>query len=407
MHRAADYCKLARSPPLAEVRTGRLYIPCRMMTDELRALFQTRFNAQPEVIASAPGRVNIIGEHTDYNGGQVLPIAIDRRTYVALRPNNSNSSRVHSTSETFGGEFDANAPERVGAWWDYIAGVCQQIKGDGVTPPQFDALVSSDVPIGAGLSSSAALEVATALALSTFSRQPLDKKDLALVGWRAETQFVGVNSGIMDQFASALCERRRALHIWCDTLDTENVPMEECVLIFDTATTRSLRGSQFNTRRAECEEAFRLLKSKYPELRNLADASVTEIEDADLPDPLDRRALHVVEETARVSAAVRELQSSGKVPGRLLYESHESLRTQYECSISQLDWFVERMRESEGISGARLTGAGWGGCAIAVGSRDALGAVRDKTAAAYEAEFGLKPRIWLTFAGDGARVEAD
>ena len=378
-----------------------------MITDELRAQFQTRFNAQPEVIASAPGRVNIIGEHTDYNGGQVLPIAIDRRTYVALRPNNSSSTRVHSTAETFGGEFDAQSPERVGAWWDYIAGICDKIKDDGVAPPQFDALVSSDVPIGAGLSSSAALEVATALALSTATRQQLDKKDLALVGWRAETQFVGVNSGIMDQFASALCERRRALHIWCDTLDTENVPMEECVLIFDTATTRSLRRSQFNTRRAECEEAFRLLKNKFPELRNLADASVTEIEDAQLPDPLDRRALHVVEETARVSAAVRELQSSGKVPGRLLYESHESLRTQYECSTPELDWFVERMRESEGISGARLTGAGWGGCAIAVGSREALGAVRDKTASAYEAEFGLKPRIWITFAGDGARIEAD
>jgi len=378
-----------------------------MMTDQLREQFHARFNAQPDVIASAPGRVNIIGEHTDYNGGQVLPIAIDRRTYVALRPNNSSVSRVYSTSESRGGEFDAESPQRAGAWWDYIAGVCAHIRSDGVTPAQFDALVSSDVPIGAGLSSSAALEVATALALSAASRQTLDRKDLALVGWRAETQFVGVNSGIMDQFASSLCEAHRALHIWCDTLDTENVPMEECVLIFDTATTRSLRGSQFNTRRAECEQAFKLLKGKYPELRNLADASVTEVADAELPEPLNRRALHVVEETARVSAAVRELQSSGKVAGRLLYESHESLRTQYECSTPQLDWFVERMRQSAGISGARLTGAGWGGCAIAPGSSEALGAVKDKTAAAYEAEFGLQPRIWLTFAGDGARIETN
>ena len=407
MHRAVDYCKTAGSALLPEVCRGGLYIACRMTTDELRAQFHSRFGAQPEAIASAPGRVNIIGEHTDYNGGQVLPIAIDRRTYVAIRPNNSSRSRVYSTSETSAGEFDAQSPERAGAWWDYMAGVCAKIRADGVSPPQFDAMVSSDVPIGAGLSSSAALEVATALALSALTRQTLDRKDLALVGWRAETQFVGVNSGIMDQFASSLCEPRRALHIWCDTLDTENVPMEECVLIFDTATTRSLRGSQFNTRRAECEQAFALLKSKYPELKDLADASVAEIEDAGLPDPLDRRALHVVEENARVSAAVGELQSSGKVPGRLLYESHESLRSQYECSTPQLDWFVARMRQSEGISGARLTGAGWGGCAIAVGSKEALGAVRDKTAAAYEAKFGLQPRIWLTFAGDGARIEAN
>lgn len=377
-----------------------------MTTDELRALFRARFNAQPEIIASAPGRVNIIGEHTDYNGGQVLPIAIGRRTYVALRvaPHGSRS-RVFSTSETRTGEFDALAPERAGAWWDYMAGVCAEITSDGITPPQFDAVVASDVPIGAGLSSSAALEVATGLGLSALAKQSLDRKDLALIGWRAENQFVGVNSGVMDQFASALCEPRRALHVWCDTLDTESVPMEECVLIFDTATTRSLRGSQFNTRRSECEDAFGLLKARFPELSNLADASVTEVEDAGLPDFLARRALHVVEENGRVGTVVRELQATGCVPGRVLYESHESLRVQYECSTPQLDWFVDRMREAEGISGARLTGAGWGGCAIAVGSPDALSAVTDKTAADYEKKFGLKPRIWLTFAGDGARIE--
>lgn len=378
-----------------------------MITDELRAQFEARFNAQPDVIASAPGRVNIIGEHTDYNGGQVLPIAIDRRTYIALRANNSNISRVFSASEVRSGEFDAESPRRAGGWWDYIAGVCSKIRTDGVTPPQFDALIASDVPIGAGLSSSAALEVATAMGVTALARQTLDKKDLALVGWRAETQFVGVSSGVMDQFASSLCEPCRALHIWCDTLDTENVPMEECVLIFDTATTRSLRGSQFNTRRRECEEAFRSLKRRYPELRNLADASVTEIADAELPDMLERRALHVVEENARVATLVRELRNTGKVQGDVLYESHESLRAQYECSTPELDWFVDRMREIDGISGARLTGAGWGGCAIAVGSSDALSAVKDKTARTYESRFGLKPRIWLTFAGEGARVEAD
>ena len=377
-----------------------------MTTDELRALFRARFKAEPQLIASAPGRVNVIGEHTDYNGGQVLPIAIDRRTYVAIstRPN-AESSRVVSSSESRAGEFDVRSPARAGAWWDYMAGVCAEIKADGITAPQFDAVVASDIPIGAGLSSSAALEVATGLALSGITKRNLDKKKLALVGWRAEDKFVGVNSGVMDQFASALCERGRALHVWCDTLDTKTVPMEECVLIFDTATTRSLRGSEFNTRRSECEEALRLLRKRFPELKNLAAASVAEIDEADLPEVLARRALHVVEENRRVEIVVRELEASGRVPGELLYESHESLRTQYECSTPQLDWFVEQMRGCEGISGARLTGAGWGGCAIAVGSPEALRAVKDKTAATYEKKFGLKPRIWVTFAGDGARVE--
>jgi len=378
----------------------------RVTTDELRAAFETEFNAEPQLIASAPGRVNIIGEHTDYNGGEVLPIAIDRRTYVAVSAReNARSSRVISASESASGEFDALSPVRAGAWWDYVAGVCASITANGVTPSQFNALVASDVPIGAGLSSSAALEMATGLALIGLTKQSLDRKDLALVGWRAENEFVGVSSGVMDQFASALCESRRALHVWCDTLDTESVPMQECVLIFDTATTRSLRGSQFNTRRSECEQAFRLLKSSFPELRNLADASVTEVEDAGLPEVLTRRALHVVEESGRVGTVVRALQTTGRIPGEILFESHESLKNQYECSTPQLDWFVRRMHGCEGISGARLTGAGWGGCAIAVGLPEALRAIGRETADAYEKKFGLKPRIWLTFAGDGARIE--
>src|SRR5438270_4287146 len=185
-----------------------------MTTDDLRSQFKARFNHQPEIIASAPGRVNIIGEHTDYNGGQVLPIAIDRRTYVALRAApNASTSRVFSMSENRAGEFDAQTPRRAGAWWDYMAGVCDKITGDGIIPPQFDALVVSDVPIGAGLSSSAALEVATALAITGVAKRRLERKDLALIGWRAENEFVGVNSGVMDQFASAMCEQGHALHV--------------------------------------------------------------------------------------------------------------------------------------------------------------------------------------------------
>lgn len=377
-----------------------------MTADELRALFEARFNAQPEIVASAPGRVNIIGEHTDYNGGQVLPIAIDRRTYVAMRrAPDSPTSSVCSTSEPQGGRFNAASPERAGAWWDYVAGVCASIGSTGVAIPQFDALVSSDVPMGAGLSSSAALEVATAFAVTQLAGSPLDKKELALAGRRAENEFVGVNSGVMDQFASALCESLRALHVWCDTLDTESVPMEECVLIFDTSTTRSLRGSQFNVRRSECEQALRLLQRRFPELRNLAGASIAQVDDANLPDVLHRRALHVVQENSRVAAVVRALQTRGRVPGDLLYESHESLRSQYECSTAQLDWFVDTMRNVDGVSGARLTGAGWGGCAIALGTMKSLRSVEDIIASAYQKKFGLRARIWVSFAGEGARIE--
>src|SRR3954469_1632814 len=241
-----------------------------MTAEQLSALFADEFGVPPDVIASAPGRVNIIGEHTDYNGGEVLPIAINRRTYIAVRRSDLPQSRVASISETQRGEFDAQAPVRSGSWWDYLAGVCAQLTAGGRGIPQFDALVASDVPTGAGLSSSAALEVATALALSGLTGAALDARELALVSWRAENQFVGVNSGVMDQFASALCEPSSALHLWCDTLRTESVPMKEHVLIFDTATARSLRSSDFNPRRSECEQALALLREQLPDLSNLA-----------------------------------------------------------------------------------------------------------------------------------------
>jgi len=371
----------------------------------LSALFSEKFGGQPDVIASAPGRVNLIGEHTDYNGGQVLPIAIDRRTYIAVRRSDLGRSRASSVSESVSGEFDARSPVRAGGWWDYLAGVGVQLSAKGIAVPQFDAVVASDVPTGAGLSSSAALEVATSLALSALTGTAIEPKELAVVSWRAENEFVGVGCGVMDQFASALCEPSAALHLWCDTLETKSVQMRESVLIFDTATTRSLLGSEFNTRRAECEEALRLIQRIFPDVSHLAAATVEQVVEARLPGKLRLRALHVVEENARVTDVVAALETTGHVPGEKLYASHESLRSQYECSTRELDWFVDRMARTSGITGARLTGAGWGGCAIALGQPEVLRAVGDATAADYEAEFHLRPRTWLTFAAAGARLD--
>ena len=377
-------------------------------TEQLRTLFRRHFKAEPDVGASAPGRVNIIGEHTDYNGGEVLPIAIDRRVYFAARATpGATFSVVYSSSEPAPGRFDVNAPVRSGGWSDYIAGVCAELKSRGVGIPQFEAAMVSDVPIGAGLSSSAAVEVAASVALTTLAGRSVDLKELALVSWRAENEFVGVACGVMDQFASALCQEGRALHLWCDSLATETVRLEEHVLIFDTATPRSLRGSEFNARRAECEQALALLRRKFPDLPNLAAATPAQIDEAKLPAVPRRRALHVVHEVARVHVVVDGLKATGRIPGMALYESHESLRTLFECSTAQLDWFVDRMRRSAGVSGARLTGAGWGGCAIAVGERDGLTAAGEAAAVDYQREFGVKPRIWLTVASDGARVDGD
>ncbi len=371
----------------------------------VRQIFADAFGGDPAVVASAPGRVNLIGEHTDYNGGEVLPIAIDRRTVVALRPNGTGEWRAASTTEGTRGRFERPF-ERVGAWWDYVAGVAWALDGAGLETPACDVAVWSDVPAGAGLSSSAALEVAVSVAATALlgRERPLD--ELALLSQKAETQFVGVQSGIMDQFASALGRTGEALHVWCDTARFEQLPMTDAVLIVDTAVPRSLRGSAFNTRRAECDQALAALRELQPDLPHLAAATPELLDRARLPEPVAGRARHVVGEIARVHTVVAALRSGAHPPGDALVASHASLRDLYECSSPELDWVVEHAMGQPGVRGARLTGAGWGGCAIAVGDEQALADAAPHLARDFEARFGHAPRTWLTRAAAGARVDA-
>ena len=371
-----------------------------------RELFVRHFGRDPAAVASAPGRVNLIGEHTDYNGGDVLPIAITQRTTVAVAParHGQRSTAISATQQSIG-VFEARRPERAGAWWDYIAGVARELTRLGISVPEVDVAVWSDVPSGAGLSSSAALEVATTLALLALVERECSPRDVALLGARVETEFVGVATGIMDQSAAMMTREHRALHLECDTGDAELVPMTDAVLIFDTGVARALRDSAFNRRRAECEEAVRLLRRIESSLPNLAAATLEQLREARLPSPIDRRARHVITETERVRSTVNALRRDGTLPGDLLLASHESLRLDYECSSPELDWFVTHAMACDGVTGARLTGAGWGGCAIAVGAEDALVAAARRLEQAYERELGRTPRVWLTHAAEGARVE--
>ena len=210
----------------------------------------------------------------------------------------------------------------------------------------------------------------------------------------------------MDQFASALCRAGEALHLECDTARYDFAPFRDALLIFDTAIPRSLRTSHYNERRAECEEALRLLRERWPDLPTLAAAEPEQVMEAHLPPPLDRRALHVSRETRRVRDAVAALRAGHRISRELLVGSHESLRDLYECSRPELDWVVERAITLPGVQGARLTGAGWGGCAIVVGDEDALREAGPVLAREYEARFALVPRLWLSTAASGARVEA-
>jgi galactokinase len=377
-----------------------------MNADHIERCFRDTYGGEPDVIGSAPGRVNLIGEHLDYNGGQVLPMAIDRRTFVAMRARPvAGLSRVASETQNVSTEFDIRSIVKSEQWWDYVTGVCDAFASASVPLPQIEVVVTSDVPVGSGLSSSAALEMATAVSLAALVGDARPLEDLALLSWRVENEFVGVACGVMDQFASGLGERGCALHLWCDTLDTDQVTMREAVLIFDTVTPRSLRTSQFNKRQRECQEALTLLQERNPKIENLASARPDEVRAAKMPAGLEKRALHVTEENLRVTDLVRSLTKSGSVSGDTLYASHESLRTKFECSTPELDWFVDRVREVPGVRGARMTGAGWGGCAIAVGDLNALTGVQDALGSEYEVSFGRKPMIWCTHAEEGAKVE--
>ena len=368
-------------------------------------LFTQTYGQAPAVVASAPGRVNLIGEHLDYNGGQVLPIAIGLRTWVAMSRVPEGESSAVSAGEC-AGRFHLAEGRPAGAWFDYVHGTLRELVASGVALSAVRVAVASDLPKGAGLSSSAALEVATALAAIVASEdRVLDRwDDIASVAFRAETGFVGVPSGIMDQTVSAYAAEGHALRIWCDDGRREHVPFRRTVLVFDTATPRELRSSLFSTRQAECADAFEALRRADPSLSWLAEARPELLDTVPLPDAVHRRARHVITENRRVEESVEALEHNAPL-GALLLASHESLRSDFECSSPELDWVVDEAMRAPGIEGARLTGAGWGGCAIILGDEGQLKELAAPLAERFTARWKRRPQTWLTTAEDGVDID--
>jgi galactokinase len=319
----------------------------------------TFFGGAPEVVASAPGRVNLLGEHTDYNDGFMLPLATPQRTTVAL--SRSGDDHFHFYSST----LDANvtfpksgsAPAGFGS---YIEGCIRLLEADGATVPALRVYASTDLPVGSGLSSSAALEVATLRALRELLGLELDDVKLARLAQRAEIEYARVNCGIMDQMASSLADRSHMLFIDARSLEHRLVPLppETGIIVIDSGVPRKLAASKYNERRAECEEAAR--KLGLASLRDVADPAAVE----QLPSPLRERARHVVRENLRVLEAVRGVGAERF--GELMNDSHASLRDDYEVSIPELDALVATLRAAPGVHGARLTGAGFGGAVVAL-----------------------------------------
>jgi len=380
--------------------------------NRLIAEFTARYGTAPRLF-SAPGRVNIIGEHTDYNDGFVLPMAIDRRTFVAIAPAEHHLVRVASAVIREATEFKIDQPQDVlkQKWAKYVAGVAWTLQRRGITLRGADMLIDSDVPMGGGLSSSAALEVATGTALTAIANASIDPEELALAAQKAEHDFVGAKVGIMDQFTAMFGRKNHALLIDCRSLETRQISLENlsaAIVVCNTNVKHQLASSAYNQRRAECEQGVELLRRRLPEIRALRDVSVTDFEkyQNELPDPVRRRCRHVVTENDRTVKAATALERGDRGGlGELMRQSHESLRTDYEVSCQELDLMVEIASVQQGVFGARMTGGGFGGCTINIVRADELKCFTETVAEEYRAATQIDPEIYVVKADDGAREE--
>ena len=367
--------------------------------------YKEQFGEDPELVASAPGRVNLIGEHTDYNGGFVLPCAIDRRIAVALGTarrggfeTSPNQTRLYSADFGETRKID----DKDSSWADYPRGVVWAMGEAGHEIGEFEAAFAGNVPLGSGLSSSAAIEAATALALDAFLGLGVGRTDLAIICQRAENDYVGVGTGIMDQYASLLCEAGAALLVDCRSLDAQSVPLDLqaaalALVVCDTRVERGLADTGYNDRRATCERAAKMLGIE--ELRDATEGDLDLLSGAEL-----MRARHVISENARVLEAVEALRDGDFDEfGRLMYASHASLRDDYEVSTPKLDTFVETARQ-HGARGARLTGAGFGGCAIALVPEDETAALTNACEQAFARTGFEEPAFYEFVPAAGAEI---
>jgi len=379
--------------------------PVPSLLDAVQRAFSTRFGAPPAWIVRAPGRVNLIGEHTDYNGGFVLPMAIERAAWIALRARDDGQVIVHSLDFAAEVRFDVSHPERGGAaWGEYIKGSASVLGSAGHQLTGWEGVLASDVPIGAGLSSSAAIELATLRAFAAVSALAWQPASMARLAQRAENEWVGVNCGIMDQMISAMGSEGHAVLIDCRSLDVAPVPLPAglVVVILDTGTRRGLVDSAYNERRRQCEDAasffgVRALRDVTPEAFAAR---------ADALDPVAmRRARHVITENARTLAAADAMRHADALAlGQLMNASHDSLRADFEVSSVALDVMVEIARAQAGCHGARMTGAGFGGCAVALvdGSQGARFA--REVGATYRHRTSTTPQVYLTGASEGTAI---
>ena len=369
-----------------------------MSTSIVNNLYKTQFGCEPAHIIVSPGRVNVIGEHTDYNQGFVFPMAIDRAVYLAFTPRKDKKIVLHSDAFKETLSIDLECIEKTGqGWLEYVKGIANEMGA----LQGFDGVVYSDLPNGAGLSSSAAFELAVAKALTITASGDWDPVQAAILAQKAENNWVGVSCGIMDQLICAVGKEKHATLIDCRDLSYQSAPLppQTKIVIMDTGTRRGLKDSAYNDRREACDEAARIMGVS--SLRDATLDNITQLEPP-LPEKLQNRALHVVSENLRVQKAAQAMRAGDpKTLGDLLKRSHQSLRDKYEVSCPELDTMVEIANEQSACYGARMTGAGFGGCAVALVSEDSVESFCKDVSKAYKEKTGIEPAIFGTTPSEG------
>ena len=383
--------------------------PANALVVALTSQFRQFFVGQP-AIYQAPGRVNLIGEHTDYNDGFVMPAAIGFYTYAAIAGRDDYKLIVHSVNYGEQAEFDLqNLPKaRANHWSDYVVGVAHVLRSAGITLRGANLLLQGNIPQGAGLSSSASIEIATAYALLDLAENKIDKTQLAQWCQQAENDFVGARCGIMDQFISSHGKRDHALLLDCRSLEFRLLPLPENarLVVCNTMIKHSIADGKYNERRVECEQGVQLLAQHLPAIKALRDVTESQFAQfADtLPATIRQRCRHVISENARTVAAATALEQNDFAAfGKLMTQSHNSLKSDYQVSCTELDLMVDTALQINGVYGARMTGGGFGGCTINLVKAEQVENFTQIIAARYEELTKIKPEIYVCAAADGAR----